>query len=180
MKIQRSKKQLLLYYMAGFLIGILYANMIGENNPDTSGIFQEYFLRQYTQTEIDGKEYLFYLLQIRLFPLSLLVIAGCSRFKSCAAAIFLLWTGFSGGIVAVAAVLNLGIKGMLLCLAGMFPHMIAYGFAYAILLLYLYSYPQIRWNAWKSAAAGGMFLVGIFTEAYVNPDIMKIFIRLLG
>ena len=180
MKIRKSKKQLLLYYMAGFFVGILYANIVGGNAPDSSGIFQEYFLRQYMQTEINVKEYFFYLLQLRLFPLSLLAIAGCSRFKSSAAAVFLLWTGFSGGIVAVAAVLNLGMKGMLICIAGMFPHMIAYGFGYAILLWYLYGYPQIRWNIWKSTTVGGIFLIGIFMEAYVNPDIMKLFIRLLG
>ena len=71
MKIRKSKKQLLLYYMSSF-VGILYANIVGGNAPDSSGIFQEYFLRQYMQTEINVKEYFFYLLQLRLFPLALL------------------------------------------------------------------------------------------------------------
>lgn len=180
MKIRKSGKQLLLYYMAGFFAGILYANVAGKEYLDTAGIFREYFLRQYMQVEIDVKEYLFYLLQIRLLPFSAVAAAGCTRFKSQTAVLTLLWTGFCGGLVAVVAVLCLGMKGMLICIAGMFPQMIAYVFSYAILLTYLYVYPEIKWNVCKSVFAGGMLLIGIVTEAYVNPHVVKLFISLFG
>lgn len=165
--------------MSGFLIGIFYANLIAKPYLGTSGIFDRYFLRQYIELDINPKEYLFYLLQVRLFPFSFLIAAGCTRWKSLAAAVYLVWTGFLAGLLAVIAVWGLGIVGMLLCIVGFFPHMAAYILAHAIVLWYLYTYPEFVWNHTKTAVAAGLMLGGILMEAYINPGIVRAFIRLL-
>ena len=43
MKIQQSKKQFLIFYMSGFLAGILYANMVSDSYLESYGVFSEYF-----------------------------------------------------------------------------------------------------------------------------------------
>lgn len=54
-----------------------------------------------------------------------------------------------------------------------------YGFAYVILLWYLYTYPNGRWNIKKTAAAGISMAVGMILEVYTNPILMKLVIGLL-
>ena len=67
-------------------------------------------------------------------------------FRRLTAAGILLWTGFAAGILSVAAVLRMGLCGMLLCIAGIFPQYIFYVPAYLLLIRYYYRYPQSEWN----------------------------------
>ena len=99
MKIQQSKKQFLIFYMSGFLAGILYANMVSDSYLESYGVFSEYFLRQFQITEIIPEEYLGYLLRIRIIPAGVLLAAGCTRWKQMVVAVTLLWTGLTSGIV---------------------------------------------------------------------------------
>lgn len=161
--------------MLGFLAGIFYANLLSKAYLTESGIFNEYFLSQYAQTEINVREYLFYLLQVRLLPLSVLCILGYTRFRKVASAGWLAWTGFSCGILAVSSVLKMGIRGIGLCLTGMFPHMIFYSIAYMVVIWCLYRHPEVRWNLTKTAVVAVMMGCGILLEAYINPQIVRWF-----
>ena len=108
-----------------------------------------------------------------------MAFAGFTRFKKVAAVGCLIWTGFSAGVLAVAAVLRIGAAGMLLCLAGSFPQFFFYIAAYAVLLWYLYSFPKTGWNAGKTVFVIVMMLAGILTEAYVNPGVVRWFLQLM-
>ena len=148
MRSYRSKNQFFaMFLLGGFLIGILYANLISDRYIMSGGIFDDGFLKQYAKTDVVG------------------LCIG--------------WTGFSGGVVAVSSVISLGMKGILLCIVGMLPQILFYGFAYVILLWYLYTYPNGRWNIKKTAAAGISMAVGMILEVYTNPILMKLVIGLL-
>lgn len=179
MWVQKSMKRLFLYYMLGFVAGIFYANLLSKAYLSESGIFNEYFLCQYVQTDINVREYLFYLLQVRLLPLSLLGVIGYTRMRKAAVLFWLGWTGFSSGILSVASVLKMGIRGAGLCLIGMFPHMLFYGAAYLILIWCLYRYPEVKWNMTKAAAIVILMGCGILLEAYVNPQLIRWFAGLM-
>lgn len=179
MKILQSRHHFVVFYMLGFLCGILYANFIARNYITMTGIFHEYFLNQYTQTKIVAEDYLLYLLKWRAFPFVALAVIGCTRLKKPAAIVCLLWTGFAGGVLAVAAVLRMGAKGMLLCLAGIFPQVFFYILAYAMLLWYLYQYPQSQWNGTKTAFVILMMGAGILSEVYLNPGIVRWFMDVI-
>ena len=56
MRIQENKKFLIVFCMLGFLIGIIYANMMSKDYIASMGIFSEFFLTQYSQTAIDVME----------------------------------------------------------------------------------------------------------------------------
>ena len=160
MEFYRKKYQLPMLYLIGFGMGILYANFIAKNYVTMTGIFHEYFLNQYTQVKIINEDYLWYLLR--------LTAAG-----------ILLWTGFAAGILSVAAVLRMGLCGMLLCIAGIFPQYIFYVPAYLLLIRYYYRYPQSEWNGTKTGFTVMMIVAGILSEVYLNPGIVRWFVKVL-
>ena len=98
MKILHSKKQMLAFFLPGFLLGILYVNFIVKQYIAEPGIFSTYFLRQYAAVDIIAGEYMLYLVRVRLFPATLLAGLAFTRMRKISAVIFLLWTGFSSEI----------------------------------------------------------------------------------
>ncbi|MEF9945010.1 MAG: stage II sporulation protein M [Lachnospiraceae bacterium] len=179
MKIHRNKKQLLGYYMLGFLIGILYANFIGRQYTGTSGIFDAYFLHQYAQTEVIAADYMWYIMGIRVVPLILFCILGMTRFRKWIAAGALIFAGFSSGMMGVTSVMQLGIRGIFLCLVGMTPQFFFYLLAYAVLLWHFYSDNRSKFEIGKAVFVGLIFAIGMVLEGYVNPVLMKLFIKTL-
>lgn len=166
--------------MAGFFVGILYANFIGVNYITSTGIFHEYFLNQYINQDILTEKYFLYLLKQRLSPVLFLGLAGMTKLRKIAAAGCLLWTGFAGGVLAVAAVIRMGLIGMVFYFAAIIPHSLFYVFAYAIIICYLAEVPANKWNIWKTVFVGLSLIAGILTEAYINPHIVRWIIRIMG
>lgn len=177
MKVHQSKAYITAFCMLGFFGGILYANFISNQFFSTSGIFSEYFLSQYPSIEIVPEEYILYILQIRLTPLVFLGLLGQTKVRKMIIAIFLFWTGFSGGILIVSAIFRLGIKGILLFIIGIMPQFIFYILGYMVVIWYFYTYPMSKWNYSKTLFLCCMLFFGVITEVYVNPILMKMFIR---
>ena len=106
MKIFHSRKQFLVFFMPGFLLGIVYVNFIARQYMAEPGIFSDFFLNQFQSVSIDAREYIWYLLRLRAVPF--LALAGLSLTKAgkVSAVLFLVWTGISAGILISAAVLG--------------------------------------------------------------------------
>ena len=56
MKILHTRKQLLVFFMPGFLLGIIYVNLIAKKYMAEPGIFSEYFLEQFETVKIQAGE----------------------------------------------------------------------------------------------------------------------------
>ncbi len=82
-------------------------------------------------------------------------------------------------MMSVTAVMQLGIKGILLCIAGILPQGIFYAMGYGMLLTYWFRYPNSRWNRAKLLFVIIMFLAGIILETYANPVLVKLIIKML-
>lgn len=173
------KIPLLVCISAGFLLGILYANFVAKQYMMEIGIFSDYFLNQYRQTEFIAQEYAWYVARARLVPLVVILGLGITKIRRAAVCGALTWTGFLAGVLVTASIVKMGMRGILLCLAGFFPHFIFYTLAYAVLLLFLYAYPQNKWSVWKTVFVVLSFAMGLITEVTVNPVIVKACIRLL-
>ncbi len=176
MKIFRTRKQFLIFFMPGFLLGIIYVNFIARRYMAEPGIFSDFFLNQFQSVHVEAREYIWYLLRLRAVPF--LALAGLSFTKAgkASAVLFLVWTGISGGILISTAVLNLGIKGSLLCIVGLFPQFLLYIPAYVVLLWYCYTVPQTHWNRQKTVFVSLTMAVGMILEMYVNPILVKAFL----
>ena len=180
MKLYKYKNQLLIFYLAvGFFVGILYENIMSRTYGLSIDIFQSYFLQQYMHTEIIAEKYLGYVLKSRAVPLMGLCFLTCVKWKKLLSIMSVCWTGFMAGVLMVSAVMQLGIKGVLLCMVAMFPHIICYGLAYGILLSYLYRCPKVQWNNAKTVFVVLVMFAGILLETYLNPLLMKLVIRIM-
>lgn len=168
---------LIVFYMAGFLGGILYTNLISKDYVAALGIFNDYFLNQYVQTELAGGPYLWYLIKIRMAPLLGVFLFGMARIRKLAAAGFLIWTGFLCGMIFTSATLRLGVKGIALSLAALMPQGLFYAAGYAVLLLALYYYPKINWNFQKTIAVFLAICIGVALECYMSPVLVKIILK---
>ena len=109
-KIQRNQRMLAAFGMLGFAVGIVYANLMTRDYIGNIGIFNDFFLQQYGMVEIDMPDYLWYLGRIRILPVVLLAMLGYTRFRRVVVSAFLLWTGFSCGMIMTASVLQMGIR----------------------------------------------------------------------
>lgn len=176
MKILHTRKQLLVFFMPGFLLGIIYVNLIAKKYMAEPGIFSEYFLEQFETVKIQAGEYIWYLLRLRLLPFLVLMGLGFTKMRRAAAVSFLLWTGISGGILISTSILSLGIRGSFLCMAGLFPQFLFYIPAYLVLIWHCYYSPQGRWNRQKIVFSALMLSGGMLLEMYVNPSIVRAFL----
>lgn len=179
-RLYKYKNKLLPAFLAvGFLAGMLYENLISRSRGMSIELWESGFLTRYLQTEIVAEEYLWYVIKLRVLPLLGLCILGTFRWRKIIVAAGLLWTGFLTGILTVSAVMQLGIKGILFCIVALFPHMVFYGMAYGIILLYLYHYPRKQWNVSKTVFVILMLFLGVVLETYVNPFLMRWVLKMI-
>ena len=67
----------------------------------------------------------------------------------------------------------------ILCLIALIPHFVFYAAGYIVLLWYLFTYPEAKWNLSKTVSMLLFVAVGILLECYVNPIIMELFLKTL-
>ena len=179
MRMFRSRKQLLAFFMPGFLLGIIYVNFIAKRYLAEPGIFSSGTLEQFLMVHISAGDYLWYLLRVRVVPFGVLAALAFTKMSKLSVALFLLWTGLSGGILISSAILSMGIRGSIFCLIGLMPQFLMYVPACFVLIWYSWSYPQNRWNRQKMVFVLLMLSMGMILEIYVNPIIVRWFIGTL-
>lgn len=176
----KNKNQLLIVFLVvGFLIGVIYENIVTKNQVVTTEIFLKSNLQRYLQTEVIAEKYIWYVIKERMFFLLAICILSCVKWKKLFVVMCLFLIGFFAGAFCVAAVLQLGIKGILICIAGMLPQMLFYGFGYGMLFVYWFGFPERQWNRTKTLFFVVSFIIGILLEIYVNPVVVKFIIRFL-
>lgn len=180
MLIKRSRGQLLILFLAvGFLIGIIYENLVARESALLSEIFLRSNLERYLKTNIISEKYLWYVIKSRTLFLTIVCALGCFQWKKIFVMLCLSICGFFAGMMSVTAVMQLGIKGILLCIGGILPQGIFYVMGYSMLFLHWFRYPESRWNRAKLLFVIIMFLAGIVLETYVNPVLVKLIIKML-
>ena len=121
MKAFRTGHYFLALFFTGFLTGILIVNYIWGEQLSLIGTFTEVYLMRLKNETISFQQYIWYLIRVRGVFFLILFLAMGIRIRKIVAAFFLLWTGMSGGILLSEAVAELGMKGSILCVAGLFP-----------------------------------------------------------
>lgn len=180
MRLNKNKGQLLILFLAvGFLIGIIYENVVARESALLSELFLRSNLERYLHTNVIGEKYLWYVIKARTLLLVIICVLACFRWKKLLVILCMSMCGFFAGIMSVTAVIQLGIKGILLCIAGILPQGIFYVMVYSMLFVYWFRYPESRWNKTKLLFVVIMFLAGIILEAYVNPTLVKLVIKML-
>ena len=178
MKYVQHKSQLLMMILVvGFFIGILYENVALTKSLDTLQIFEEEQLEMLRYANIKQPEYIFYIIKMRSVPILAALFLWNFRWRKPVLLTGVGWAGFICGRMLVAGVIGRGARGILLCLAVLFPHFVFYVCAYLILILYLWSETKRRWKKAKTAGVLGMFLTGLLLEIYINPIVLNFILK---
>ena len=74
--IKNQSRVVILIYMIGFLLGIVYMNMSAGEYISSMGIFNRNFAEQFQKTDIKGVQYLGYLVRLRVLPAIILALIG--------------------------------------------------------------------------------------------------------
>ena len=170
-------KSFIAIYMFGFLIGNIYANLFAKDYIISIGIFSEQFFEKYLTTKINESRYMLYLFRIRVVPAIILYMTKFTKAKKITVCLFLIWTGFLCGIVVAASIIQMGFLGSVFALLTTFPHMIFYFATYILLLQNISSKPRKKQNIWQIVVIFLVLCIGIVTECYINPLIIKMFVK---
>lgn len=166
----------LVLFFGGLLMGIGVVQMQG--NSAFSGIFSEYFLNQYASLKIDAGRLLRYVGGYRSGQYALLVCCGALTAAPVIVGVLLFAFGMTWGTMLSVSTLRLGLKGVLLCVAGVLPQIFFYLPAFGWILLWILQRGSSRRKYLFLTAAGFFFLLfGILVEVYINPLILQQILR---
>ena len=180
MRFNKNKGQLLILFLAvGFFAGIIYGNFVAREGTLLSDVFLRSNLEHYLHTDVISEKYLWYVAKARILLLVIAYVLGTFPWKKIYVMLSLGVCGFFSGMMTVTAIIQLGIKGILLCIVGVLPQGIFYGMMYIMLLANWFQYSGSRWNKTKIVFVIIMFVAGIILETYVNPAFVKFVIRIL-
>lgn len=180
LKYFRNRSQLLIIALAaGFLLGILYVNMDAKRTEIAVSIWHEFYMERFEKTSVISERLFWYVIRTRLVSILTLVVLGNLKWKKTGAIIWCGWTGFLFGTLVVSSILQIGMKGIIVSLAGLFPHMFFYIPAFVIILRYIYEYPRKQWNLQKTIFVILAMLVGSVLESYLNPLLMKFVVKIV-
>lgn len=180
-------------YLLSFLAGIVLANALGVEQLRQYGVLNEYFIKQLLYASINYDDLLFYVAENRGTVFFLLFLLGITRLGIPAHFVYLAWNGFSFGVAMVSVIINFGIRGILVLCALLFPQYLFYIPLYLILFgltCYLGKKEMIRQSSSGRFSRTalffggvlvvfGLFFMGIMTESYVNPRVMKNLVKIL-
>lgn len=176
-----------------FLAGIICANIFGVEQLTSYGILNGYFFDKLSTTTIHYKELVAQIFLVRLKELLILVVLSHLLKKVAVWKCCVLFLIFSLGFLVTASIFNFGWKGMLVVIAVLVPQWVCYGF-----LLYLlwkgnervngvvgscYHYQDRKKKYGMAAALYIAVLViltlGVLTESYLNPMILKKILKII-
>lgn len=175
-------EKLLLFYLAGVLAGIILLQLPDKEILSRYGFFSESTIERLRYMDINTKGLFFYCFRKRITVAALLIIFALTNLAPVVVSVYTSWIGFGTGAWITVASIRYGILGPLLYLGIIMPQAFCYLPAF-----FLY----IRWMAGlymeQNRSFGKMaqlliiflvFLVGILLESYVNPSVLKNFIKI--
>lgn len=187
-----SKVKWLEYVFFGsFFAGIILANLCGKESLGQFGVFNTYFLKQFQYARIQDGDLLAYIIETRTPILAIIILTGMTRFWYQLQILFVIWNGGIFGFLCVSGIMNLGPKAIFLMVTALLPQYIFYVLMYLILLKTFGQIHQSKevvygsskesnrfWLLFVSGLVIAVFLLGLLSEAYINPFFVKKIIKI--
>ncbi len=187
------KKSTFLIFLV-FLCGVICANILGIVSGRELGAMSEYFMHRYLYANIQGSELFPFLFYKRAPEMLLLVFVSIGIYGTLIVDGYICYLSFSVGFLAVIAIMNYGIKGILIMFGFFFPQWLLYAPA---LYLWRYELRYYKGMGQKAEPLGSsgkrhmklavvwmlasiFILAGLFAESYVNPFLLQKIVRALG
>lgn len=189
------KKKNLGYFLIAFLIGVflgvVFINVLGNTYIERSGLFSNYFFRQYQELAIDCDQVFFFVCRKRVKSILVIWLMGLT---SAGAVFVLLYSGYLGcmaGIVVMTSLLRMGWNGILIVVVSLIPQIFIYAPVMTFFLEEVYEKGQKRQNMhwvhgrreidWRYGtllmAVILFFFLGMILESYVSPSILQYILK---
>lgn len=166
----------LILFFCGILAGVAFVQT--QKSSAFAGIFSEYFLNQYAALQIDFIKLFRYVGSCRIGQYAILVCCGSLAAAPLICGMLILVLGMTWGTVISISTLRLGLKGVLICVAGVLPQIFFYMPAFGWILLWVLKRGSSRRKYLFLTAVGLFFLFfGIVAEVYLNPRILQQILR---
>lgn len=180
----------MILFMISFIGGIIFTNVFGKAYILGIGLLGEYFLLNFRYTQINYNRLFLYVFEERIKLILFIGILGITNIGIPVICCLFIWLGFSSGVLLSVAIMKFGLKGIAICIAGIFPHFFIY-----IPLILIYSdriidkrFSQKTTYKKQNLMQYGLFIVigilimtiGVLLESYINPYVLKKIISLIG
>lgn len=181
----------------GFFAGILGMILKKESLLYSTGFLDSYTLGPVKYLEPDTMKLLITIVMQRIGAAALLIILATTYLGSVTAYLYQAWSGLAMGILTAGSVLRYGAKGILLAAGSLLPQQLILIPAFLMLSakccgLCRTMYFQGMAGAFSGREKGKFILkralnmitcviviaAGCFVEAYINPHILKVILRL--
>lgn len=178
-------KFFVLLFLAGFVLGTVFVNVAYRNRGQDVAALQLFSLETVGNGTLDYEKYFFFLLPGRLGGMAAVQVIGATVLGPALVIAGLLAQGFLCGTFLGTALLQNGVKGMLLFLAALFPQCLLY------IPAVLGMFTVISVMAGQVVQKGRFFgkgalryclwcllfftvtLWGVLVECYVNPAVLE-------
>ncbi len=172
----RRSDRYLVFLFAGLILGVVLVQL-GQKSL-LPGIFGTYFLSQYASLKIDTLRLMKYTGGYRLGQYLFVVCCGAMPMAPMAMGALVLILGMVMGTMLSISTIQLGIKGILICAAGVLPQIFFYVPAFGWILLWVTHGGNSRKKYLFWAVAGSLFLIfGILSETCINPPLLQQLLR---
>lgn len=160
--------------LIGILIGTGYANLSVRMGWKSWDVFSSSYLSSYADTTVNSTLLWQYVIHTRGRDFILLSILGLTALCRPALMTYLLYIGACAGALVSSAVLYYGAGGLLIYSVSVLPQYVFYGAALYLMYKILYR----RTANFKNIGivlgiALVLMLAGTYTEAYINPGMLK-------
>ncbi len=165
--------------LAAFLGGILLANLLDEQLLVSYGVLNDYFLSRYASFHVDQSELFCSVLLERCKAALFIFLLGRAVPRGALPTLLESAVAAGVGFLAVVAVYNLGMSGIVICLGGLLPQWLFY---LAALAVYLDARRQTvrgsaRWELSAHLLRGCLTLLllalGILAESFLGPALLR-------
>lgn len=179
----------LLVFMTGFCLGMMFFLFQRSYIVEESGLLDDEWMRQVQRVKLKKMDFLLYIKDVRLIQMILVFMASVSRMAKFFLYCGIGYMGFAAGVIMLTSVYRYDMKGLLFCFFIFFPHgifylLICWIFFYKVMgnsAYYEHNNSLIKQKKWYKWLTGilliviifGFFMLGILTEAYVNPTIVQ-------
>ena len=195
-EIMRGKYPFGYIFLVGLVAGIITMNFGKSILLEDTGLLDENTLRQLSAVNLGGSALFAFVLRKRMVVFALFAVAATTYLGTVVCVVGAGWYGFSAGAFLAAGVLRYGLKGIFLALAAMLPQYLVYVPAiYGLLvwcertcrMIYGKNYyqekdkrtPVLTGRVLSLLMLIAMMFTGCALESFVNPAILRGFLKLL-
>jgi hypothetical protein len=110
----------------GILAGTMFVNVFCIGEYDKFGVYGQYFVNKFENTEIGKSQLFFYSFWNRSKEIGLLFLFAFTSFGAFFPEVYLMYKGLTISTLIAVYVVQYGMGGILIFLLGIFPHYITY------------------------------------------------------